>query len=80
MLIFYCTDCKMMIFAGDSESTNQIVDKLEEHLKKCPTATFSYEGTSGIARQKLSGLQSCLEGERLADRIRLRSIVPRAYQ
>jgi hypothetical protein len=80
MLMFYCTDCKKMIIAEDSESTDQVVDRLEEHVTKCPLATFAYEGTSGIARRKLGGLQSFLEGERLADRIRLRSAVPRVYQ
>jgi hypothetical protein len=28
MLIFYCTDCKERITAADSESTDQIVDRL----------------------------------------------------
>jgi hypothetical protein len=47
MLLFYCTDCKKMITGEDSESTDQIVDRLEEHLTTCPLATFTYEGTSG---------------------------------
>jgi hypothetical protein len=36
MLIFYCTDCKKMITAADYESTDDIVDRLDEHLTKCP--------------------------------------------
>jgi hypothetical protein len=80
MLMFYCTDCKRMIIAEDSESTDQVVDRLDEHVTKCPLAIFTYEATSGIARRKLGGLRSFLEGERLADRIRLQSPVPRVYQ
>jgi hypothetical protein len=76
MLLFYCTDCKRIIGADDSESTDQIVDRLEEHLTKCPAATFTYEGTSGIARRKLGNLPSFLEDEHLVDRIRLRSPAP----
>jgi hypothetical protein len=76
MLLLYCSDCKRVIGADDSESTDQIVDRLEEHLTKCPAATFTYEGTSGIARRKLSSLPSCLEDEHLVDRIRLRSLAP----
>jgi hypothetical protein len=42
----------------------------------CPPATFTYEGTSGVARRKLSSLRSFLEGEHLVDKIRLRASVP----
>jgi hypothetical protein len=80
MLLFYCTDCKEMLSAADYESTGQIVDTLDEHLTKCPLTTFTYEGTSGIARRRLGGLRSFLEGERLADKIRLRSSVPKELE
>ena len=80
MLLFYCTDCKGMLVADDYESTVQIVDRLDEHLTKCPLATFTYEGTSGIARRRLGGLRSFLEVERLADKIRLRSSVPKELE
>ena len=76
MLLFYCIDCKRIIFADDSESTDQIVDRLEEHLTQCPTAAFTYEGTSGIARRKLGNLRSFLEAEHLVERIQLRSLAP----
>jgi hypothetical protein len=76
MLLFYCTYCHEMLTGTDYESTDQIVDRLEEHLMKCPAATFSCEGTSGIARRKLGGLRTFLENEHLVDRIRLRSPVP----
>jgi hypothetical protein len=80
MLIFYCTDCKKMITAADHESTDEIVDRLDEHLTKCPLPTFTYEGTSGVARRRLGDLRSFLEGERLADKIRLRSPVPKEFE
>jgi hypothetical protein len=77
MLIFYCTDCKKMITGEDSESIDQIVDRLDEHLTKCPLSTFTHEGTSGIARRRLSGLRSFLEGEGLAQ---LHSPVPTEFE
>ena len=79
MLLFYCSDCKKMITATDSESIDQIVDRLDEHITKCPLGTFTYEGTSGIARRRLGGLRSFLENERLADKIRLCSPVPKEF-
>ena len=77
ILLFYCSDCKKIITGGENDSTNQILDGLEEHLTKCPQATFTYEGTSGIARRRLGGLRSFLESERLADKVRLRSSLPK---
>ena len=70
MLIFYCTSCNETIAAADSESTDQIVDRLDEHITKCPPATFTYEGTSNVARRRLGGLRSFLE-ERPTGKIRL---------
>jgi len=70
MLLFYYAHCAKMIAAADSESTDQIVDRLDEHITKCPSATFTYEGTSNVARQRLGGLRSFLE-ERPAGKIRL---------
>ena len=70
MLLFYCTDCKEMITADDSESTGEIVDRLDEHLTECTSVTFTYEGTSNVARRRLGGLRSFLE-ECPAGKIRL---------
>ena len=56
MLIFYCNRCNEMITGGDHESTDQIVDRLDEHIKKCPPATFAFEGTTGVATQRLDAL------------------------
>ena len=45
MLIFYCTDfCKKMITAADYESTDDIVDRLDEHLTKCPLPASRING------------------------------------
>ena len=71
MLIFYCTSCNETITAADSESTDQIVDRLDEHIKKCPPAAFTFEGTTGVATQRLDALRSFHEGERRAGKIRL---------
>jgi len=70
MLLFYCTHCNKMIADDDSESTGQIVDRLDKHITKCHPATFSYEGTSNVARLRLGGLRSFLESA-LRGKIRL---------
>ena len=80
MLLFYCTDCKEMLTASDSETPQRIIDRLDEHITKCPLGTFTYEGTSGIARRRLGDLRSFLEGEGLADKIQLRSPVPNNFK
>ena len=61
MLLFYCAHCAKMIAADDSESNGQIVDRLDEHITKCSSATFTYEGTSNVARRRLGDLGSFLE-------------------
>jgi hypothetical protein len=58
MLLFYCAHCAKMVTADDDESLNQIVDWLDEHITKCPLATFTYEGTTNVARQRIGGLRS----------------------
>jgi|RhiMetdeSRZDD1v2_1073273.scaffolds.fasta_scaffold3248446_1 hypothetical protein len=67
MLLFYCTQCPKMIAADDSESTHRIVDRLDDHIKECPSATFTCEGTSNVARRRLGDLGSSL-GKRLVHR------------
>ena len=57
MLIFYCNYCNEMLTGGDYESTDQIVDRLDEHIKKCPPAAFTFEGTTGVATQRLDALR-----------------------
>ena len=36
MLLFYCTYCHEMLTGTDYESTEQIVNRLEEHLSEVP--------------------------------------------
>jgi hypothetical protein len=62
MLKFHCTDCKETISAADDERAVEIVDKLDKHKTKCPLATFTYEGTTDIARQRLKALRSVVGG------------------
>ena len=71
MLIFYCNHCNEIITGGDYESTDQIVDKLDKHIKKCATATFTFEGTTGVATQRLDALRLFHEGERHGGKTRL---------
>ena len=71
MLIFYCTDCKERITAADSESTDQIVHRLDEHITNCPLARFTFEGTSGVGRRRIGDLRSILDGERPGGKIRI---------
>ncbi len=40
MLIFHCTNCKEMINGADDERADQIFDRLEAHITKCPLATL----------------------------------------
>ena len=68
MLIFYCTDCLETINATDDERPDQILDRLDKHVTKCRLATFTYEGTTDVARQILDNLRSVLESVHLAVR------------
>ena len=54
MLLFYCAHCAKMVTADDDESLNQIVDWLDEHITKCPLATFTYEGTTTLPGRELA--------------------------
>ena len=71
MLIFYCNYCNEMLTGGDYESRGHIVDRLDEHIKKCPPAAFTFEGTTGVAMQRLDDLRSFHEGDVGAGKIRL---------
>jgi hypothetical protein len=71
MLIFHCSDCNETINAADHESPAQILDRLGEHVKKCSLATFTSEGTTDAARQRLENLRSVIESVRLAGKIPL---------
>ena len=71
MLIFYCTDCNETINGADTESPDGILDRLEEHVVRCPLATFTFEATTEFAKQREEGLRAALNNARLAGKIRL---------
>ena len=54
MLVFYCNRCDEMITGGDYESTEQIVDRLDQHMKKCPPAIFTYEEQRALPHRDLT--------------------------
>jgi hypothetical protein len=56
MLIFYCNYCNEILTGGDYESTDQIVDRLDAY-KEMPPAAFTFEGTTGVATQRLDALR-----------------------
>jgi len=72
MLAFYCSDCNETINGGDYESADQIFARLEEHVvTKCLRATFTFDGTTDIARQRVGAWRAVIERERLVGRLRL---------
>jgi hypothetical protein len=68
MLIFHCSDCKETINSADDESVKGVFDRLDEHIAKCPRATFTFEGTTNVARQRANNLRSVIK--RLAGKLR----------
>ena len=72
MLIFHCSDCNETINGGDYESADQIFARLEEHVvTKCLLATFTFDGTTDVARQRVGAWRAVIERERLVGRLRL---------
>jgi hypothetical protein len=71
VLTFCCSDCNETINDGDYESADQIFARLVEHVKKCPEATFTLDGTTDIARQRVDAWRSVIEHERLVGRLGL---------
>ena len=70
MIIFTCADCSEKINAADNETPVAILDKLEEHVRKCPLATFTSEATTDAAQQTLNNLRVAIEN-RPAGKIQL---------
>lgn len=66
MLIFHCSDCKETINSADDESVKQVFDRLDEHMAKCPRATFTFEGTTDVARQRADNLRSVIKALRVS--------------
>ena len=71
MLIFHCTDCKETINSADDESADQIFARLEEHAAKCLLATFTFDGTTDVGRQRVGAWRSVIEHARLVGRLQL---------
>ena len=71
VLIFHCSNCNETINSADDESTDQIFARLEEHVTKCLLATFTFDGTTDIARQRVGAWRAVIERERLVGRLRL---------
>ncbi len=72
VLTFCCSDCNETINGGDYESADQIFARLEEHVvTKCLLATFTYDGTTDVARQRVGAWRSVIERERLVGLLRL---------
>jgi hypothetical protein len=72
MIIFTCTDCSEKINAADNELSVEILDKLEEHVRKCPQATFTSEPTTDDAQQRLNDLRAAIENLRPGSKVQLR--------
>jgi hypothetical protein len=60
MLIFQCTDCKETIFTADTENPDQVFGKIDEHIARCPLATFTFEGKTDLAKQRADDLRSAI--------------------
>ena len=71
VLIFHCSNCNETINSADDENTDQIFARLEEHVTKCLLATFTFDGTTDIARQRVGAWRAVIERERLVGRLRL---------
>jgi hypothetical protein len=78
MLLFSCTDCKEMINCPDHENAVEILYILVEHVNKCPPATFTCEGTTDAAEQRLYSLRSLIAAAgRLGEKLQLHWSGPR---
>ena len=71
MIIFTCADCSEKINAADSETPVEILDKLDEHVRKCALGTFTSEATTDAAQQRLNDLRAAIENLRPAGKVQL---------
>jgi hypothetical protein len=60
MLIFQCTDCNETIFTRDTEEPDQVFGKIDDHIARCPLATFTFGGDTELARQRADDLRSAI--------------------
>ncbi len=54
VLPFCCSGCNETINGGDYENADQIFARLQEHVTKCPVATFTFDGTTDVAGRELT--------------------------
>src|SRR5262249_42575215 len=71
MLIFHCTDCNKEIDCLDHESPDQAFTNLDEHIAKCPVATFTIEATTEWAKDIAEVIQSAMHHAHLKGKYRL---------
>jgi len=72
MLLFSCTGCKQTLHCPDHESVIEIFYLLVAHVKKCPQATFTCDGTTEATAKRLHDLRSTIEAaERLGEKLQL---------
>jgi hypothetical protein len=71
MLIFYCNHCNEMLTGGDYESTDQIVDRLDEHIKKCPRQHLPSREQRALPRRDLTLYDHSMRMSARAGKIRL---------
>ena len=71
MLIFHCTDCNEEIDSLDHESPDQAFTNLDEHIAKCPLATFTIEATTELAKDIAEVIQSAIQHDHLKGKLRL---------
>jgi len=60
MMIFSCMECNQRVIGADHETMDQILDRVEEHVRQCPMATFTFEGITNYARQRADELRANL--------------------
>jgi hypothetical protein len=71
MLSFYCTDCKETIPCPDSEGPDQVFDRLDKHTEECALATFTFQGTTDLARKRANDLRAIIASGRVTSKLRL---------
>ena len=71
MLIFHCTDCNEEIDFLDHEIPDWAFTNLDEHIAKCPLATFTIEATTELANDIAEIIQSAIQHDHLKGKLRL---------
>jgi hypothetical protein len=77
MLIFNCTECKEQIICTDDEGPDQVYDRVGEHIDKCAEATFTFKGTTDVARDRAVLIRSGIKHDHIGKQ-RLHSTTEKA--